>query len=244
MLESIKSLFARAARHADGDAIAAWARRAGHVHKREKDGDGFAIDGHFDGAPWRLEWGRPQRPYIEGHELRLRMVLAMPPDLQMLLLTKPLRERLAKEAFEQAAQTHQTQLDASIVEEARWLVLFPKIQLAGSQILRSCFAGVSSLRHEGPAWLDGPLGHALERAAGTWLVAQPPFVLMTLRGRIYLRLQLDDADETDVAAAVTLFETAAAAARRVARARGDEPVSWSASMTSAWQSLPPSRDRS
>jgi hypothetical protein len=241
MLGAIKGLFARAARHAESDAVAAWARRAGHVYKREKDGDGFAIDGAFDTTPWRLEWGRPQRPYIAGHELRLRMVLGLPPDLQMLLMTKPLREQLAKDAFERATETNQTALDDSVGEETRWLVVFPKISLAGSHILRNCFAGVSSLPHEGMAWLDGPLGHGLERAAGTWLTTQPPFLLMTLRGRIYLRLQLDSADESDIAAAVTLFGTAGAAARRVARARGDAPVSWSASTTSAWQSLPPAR---
>ena len=242
MLESIKRLLARVTRHAEGDAIAGWARRAGHVHKREKDGDGFAIDGQFDGKPWRLEWGRPQRAYIEGHELRMRMVLDIPPDLQMLLMTKPLRERLAKDAFEQATQTNQTSHDDTIGEETRWLVVFPRLSLSGSQILRNCFGGVSSLPHEGQAWLEGPLSHGLERAAASWLNAQPPFLLMTLRGRIYLRLQLASADEQDIAAAVTLFAIAAASARRVARARGDEPVSWSASTTSAWQSLPPAKD--
>ena len=136
MLESIKRLLARVTRHAEGDAIAGWARRAGHVHKREKDGDGFAIDGQFDGKPWRLEWGRPQRSYIEGHELRMRMVLDIPPDLQMLLMTKPLRERLAKDAFEQATQTNQTSLDDTVGEETRWLVVFPR----GSRcpVRRSC----------------------------------------------------------------------------------------------------------
>jgi hypothetical protein len=242
MLESIRHLLARATRRAEGDAIAGWARRAGHVYKREKDGDGFAIDGHFDGKPWRLEWGRPQRPYIDGHELRMRMVLDIPPDLQMLLMTKPLRERLAKDAFEQATQTNQTSLNDTVSEETRWLVVFPRISLSGSQILRNCFAGVSSLPHEGKAWLDGPLSHGLERGAATWLSAQPPFLLMTLRGRIYLRLQLGSADEADIAAAVTLFGVAAGSARRVARARGDEPVRWSASTTTAWQSLPPAND--
>ena len=153
MLESIKRLLARVTRHAEGDAIAGWARRAGHVYKREKDGDGFAIDGHLDDKPWRLEWGRPQRAYIEGHELRMRMVLGAPPDLQMLLMTKPLRERLAKDAFEQATQTNQTSHVDTIGEETRWLVVFPRISLSGSQILRNCFAGVSSLPHEGQAWL-------------------------------------------------------------------------------------------
>ncbi len=124
----------------------------------------------------------------------------------------------------------------------RWLALFPKISF-GSKILRSTFAGVSSLAHEGPAWLEGELAHGLERATSTWLAAQPPFVLMTLRGRVYLRLQLATVEPDDVAAAVDLFESAADAALRVARTRGDEPVRWTASLSTAWQSLPPERPR-
>jgi len=243
MLEAIKSLIDRATRRAESDAIAGWARRAGYVHKREKAGDGFAIEGSFDGTPWRMEWGRPQRRYIEGHELRMRMVLGVPPDLQMLLMTKPLRERLAKDAFDQATQTNQTSLDDTIGEETRWLVVFPRISLSGSQILRNCFAGVSSAPYAGKAWLEGPLSHGLERAAASWMSAQPPFLLMTLRGKLYLRLQLASVDEEDIAGAVTLFAIAAASARRVARTRGDAPVAWSASITSAWQSLPPDRPR-
>jgi len=240
MLEAIKGLFARAARRADGDAIAGWAKRSGHVYKREKDGDGFAIDGRFEGTPWRLEWGRPQRSYIEGHELRLRMGLGLPPDLQMVLMTKPLRERLANDAFEQATQSNQTAVNDVAGEEARWLVVFPKISLAGSQILRNCFAGVASIQHEGRAWIDGPLAHALERAAATWLSAQPPFLLMTLRGRLYLRLQLESADEDDVAAALALFGIAGAAARRVARTHTPvDPGATTWSTSTAWQTLPP-----
>jgi hypothetical protein len=243
MLGSIKTLIERATRRAESDAVAGWARRAGYVHKREKDGDGFAVEGSFDGTPWRLEWGRPQRRYIEGHELRMRMVLGAPPDLQLLMMTKSLKERLASEAFELATQSNQTALDDSVGEETRWLVVFPKVPLAESQILRNCYAAVASHRHEGAAWLEGPLAHALERAATTWLNAQPPFLLMTLRGRLYLRLQLASADEQDVAAALTLFGIAGAAARRVARTRGDTADAWTTSMTTAWQSLPPERPR-
>ena len=59
----------------------------------------------------------------------MRMVLDIPPDLQMLLMTKPLRERLAKDAFEQATQTNQTSLNDTVGEETRWLVVFPRISL-------------------------------------------------------------------------------------------------------------------
>lgn len=241
MLGSIKTLIERATRRAESDAVAGWARRSGYVHKREKDGDGFAVEGSFDGKPWRVEWGRPQRRYIEGHELRMRMVLGVPPDLQLLLMTRSLRERLASEAFEHATQSNQTALDDSIGEETRWLVVLPKIPLAGSPVLRNCYSGVASHRHEGAAWLEGPLAHALERAATTWLNAEPPFLLMTLRGRLYLRLQLTSPEEADIASALALFGIAGASARRVARSRGDEAADWSTSSTTAWQSLPPER---
>lgn len=241
MLGSLKSLFARASPDADGDAIAAWAAQRGHAYKREKDGDGFAIDGRLDATLWRLEWGQPQRLYIQGRELRMRMVLDLPPDLQMLVMTCALKEALEKAAFEHVTQGNQTQLDESIPEETRWLVLFPKIAFGESKTLRATVTGVSSLPHEGVAWLDGALGRAFERASTTWLSAQPPFLLMTLRGRIYLRLQLGSADQPDVAAALELFETAATAARRVARARRETPVSFAASTPSAWQALPPDK---
>ena len=234
-----KSFFAHQGLGPDYSEVVAWAKRRGHAFKRERDGQGFVIDGKLEETPWRLEWGPPQRPYITGHELRVRMELGLPPDLQMLVVSRALRELLEKQAFEQFTQSNQTEMGDSTPEETRWLVMFPKIPMSGSKLLRSSFGGVSSLPNEGPAWLEGPLGHALERAAGTLLRLEPPFVLMTLRGRLYLRMQLTSADETDVAAALVLFETAGTEAQRVGRSRGDEPVTWSQTVSTAWQNLAP-----
>jgi hypothetical protein len=176
MLGSIRSLFARSSGNAEIDAIASWARREGHKWKREKDGDGFAIDGQSATAPWRVEWGRPQRPYIAGHELRIRAVLDLPPDLQMLVMSRALEEALAKEAFELGTRSNQTLVGDTVLEEARWLVMFPKIVFNQSKTLRSHFAGVSSLDYEGGAWLEATLAKSLERAVGTWLSGSPPCV--------------------------------------------------------------------
>ncbi len=239
-----KSFFANQGLGPDFSEVSAWAKRRGHQFKRERDGNGFVVDGKLEDLPWRLEWGPSQRPYIQGQELRLRMALGLPPDLQMLIVSKTLMEQLEKQAFEQFTQSNQTEMGDSTPEETRWLVMFPKIALNGSKLLRSSFAGVSSLPNEGPAWVEGPLGHALERAAGTLLRLAPPFVLMTLRGKLYLRLALSSADETDVAAALALFETAGTEALRVGRSRGDEPVTWAQTTSTAWQALtPPGRKR-
>ena len=239
-----KSFFANQGLGPDFSEVSAWAKRRGHEFKRERDGNGFVVDGKLEDLPWRLEWGPSQRPYIQGQELRLRMALGLPPDLQMLIVSRTLMEQLEKQAFEQFTQSNQTEMGDATPEETRWLVMFPKIALNGSKLLRSSFAGVSSLPNEGPAWVEGPLGHALERAAGTLLRLAPPFVLMTLRGKLYLRLALSSADETDVAAALALFETAGTEALRVGRSRGDEPVTWQQTSSTAWGALtPPGRKR-
>ena len=234
-----KSFFANQGLGPDYSEVSAWAKRRGHAFKRERDGQGFVIDGKLENTPWRLEWGPPQRPYITGHELRVRMELGLPPDLQMLVVSKSLMELLEKQAFDQFTESNQTEMGDATPEETRWLVMFPKIAMSGSKLLRNNFGGVSGLPTEGPAWIEGPLGHALERAASTLLRLEPPFVLMTLRGRLYLRMQLKSADETDVAAALALFETAGTEAQRVGRARGDVPVTWMPSVSTAWLALAP-----
>ena len=232
-----KSFFANQGLGPDFSEISAWAKRRGHGFKRERDGEGFVIDGKLDDAPWRLEWGPAQRSYIAGRELRIRMELGLPPELQMLIVSKTLMERLEKEAFEQFTESNQTEMGITTPEETRWLVMFPKIPVNASKLLRARYGGVAALPNEGAAWLDGPLAHALERAAGALLRLEPPFVLMTLRGRIYLRMEMKSADQTDVAASLALFETAGTEAIRVGKARGGDPVPWSQTLTTAWQAL-------
>lgn len=232
-----RSFFANQGLGADFSEVSAWAKKRGHAFKRERDGQGFVVDGKMGETPWRLEWGPPQRPYIVGHELRLRMELGLPPDLHLLVVSKSLMETLEKQAYEQFTKSNQTEMGDTSPEETRWLVMFPKMPMNGSKLLRANFGGVSSLPNEGLAWLEGPLGHALERAATTFLREQPPFVMMTLRGRIYLRVQMASADETDVTGAVALFEAGGTEALRVARSRDEEPAAWSQTLSTAWQAL-------
>jgi len=219
MLESLRSLLTGQGPGADVAALSRWAKQAGHAFKRMREPEGFAIDGRDEGLAWRLEWGSPQRSYIEGRELRIRMELGLPPDLQLLLLTAPLLERLERDTFEAFTRDNQTQMGDAIAEELRWLVMFPKIEMPDPKALSAHFGGVSSVRGRGSAWIDGALGEALMRATERLLLKGPPFVLMTLRGRLYLRLQLPSPDAGHIAEALELFETASASALRIADAR-------------------------
>src|ERR1700712_5769011 len=191
MLESFKRLFGKPAIERDLSEISDWAKRCGHGFKRVRGEDGFVIDGAIDNKPWRIEWGPPQRSYIEGHELRIRMELDLPSDLQMLLLSRPLMDSLERKTFEEFTDNVQTQIGTKTPEEMRWLVMFPKVNLSSLRTLRLRFGAVASDAASGLAWIEGPLANLIEAASNDDLLrGDPPFILMTLRGRTYMRMQL------------------------------------------------------
>lgn len=238
MLESFKRLFTRPAAEHDFTEVAEWARSSGHGFKRVRGEDGFVIDGALESMPWRLEWGPPQRDYIGGHELRLRMELSLPHEMQMLLLSRTLMEALERATYEQFTDSMQTQIGTTQTpEEMRWLVMFPKLDLVALKTQRARFAAVASVPAAGLAWIEGPLADALVRAADRLLRYDPPFVLMTLRSRVYLRLLMDTPDPAEIAAALSLFETAVAQALAAAAGFDGPGRQWHSTSSTAWQSL-------
>ena len=240
MLESIKRLLKGRGDEHDYADVAAWARQRSFGFKRARGEDGFVIDGLLDGKPWRIEWGASQRDYIAGRELRLRMELDLPSDAQMLLLSRPLMDALERKTFEEFTDNVQTQIGTKSPEEMRWLVMFPKVNLSTLKEVRPHFGAVASSADSGLAWLSGPLANALHDATSGVLHGEPPFVLMTLRGRAYLRMQLLTPNSSDIADALALFETAVARALAVAGASSGKSGDWSnSSGTTAWQTLHP-----
>ena len=238
MLDSFKRLFLRQGHGRDLTLISDWALQRGYGFKRARGEDGFVIDGRLEGRPWRIEWGPPQRDYIRGHELRLRMELDLSSDAQMLVLSRPLMDSLERKTFEEFTDNVQTQIGTQTPEEMRWLVMFPKVNLTTLKTLRTHFGAVASVPETGLAWIEGPLASALEQASHGLLRAEPPFVLMTLRGRAYLRTQLDAPDPKAVAATLALFEIGVLQALRVV-GDGAGRVHESTDRSTAWQSFPP-----
>ncbi len=236
MFEAIKRWMSAEPPGPDWAGVAAWAKEHQYGFKRAKDNEGFVIDGTFGDSPWRLEWGPPQRSYITTQELRIRMELHLPSDLQMLLLSRPLMEMLEGETFDRYTQSTQTQIDLSTPEEMRWLAMFPKSTLMLPKGVRTHFGTVASNPKAAIAWVDTVVAAQLELAAQSWLRDAPPFLLMTLRGRLYLRLQLDPPEPSAVAGAVALFDVAAQSAMRVAGMGHEGAAEWpSSGASTAWQ---------
>ena len=238
MLDAFKRWFAPAPAPAAApwSDVEQWAQAAGHGFKRSRTGDGFAVDGSFEGRAWRLEWSLPQRSYIQGHELRMRMELGLPSVLQMLVLSRPLMESLERESFERFTELTQTRIDVATSEEMRWLAMFHKADLPASRNVKERFAAVANDPQLVSAWVEGALASGLDQAAATFLLAEPPFVVMSLRGRVYLRLQLAVPTAASVAAVVGLYSTACSEALRVAGSLPHAPGEWSSTASTAWHS--------
>jgi hypothetical protein len=235
MLDAFKRMFSgKSAEGPDWRSVSGWARSRRYAFKRVSEAEGFALDGSFGEQPWRLEWGPPQRSYIATRELRIRMELGLPADLQMMVLTRSLLEKLEHQTFEDFTQSTQTYMGSAVPEEMRWLAMWPRAALPGQRELRQLCAVLGPDPDFAGSWVEGALGLQLTGAREGLLAGQPPFMLMCNRGRLYLRMELPVAQAEQVAEAVDLFGVAA---QQVLRAvgRAAEARTWSSTAADAWQ---------
>lgn len=233
MLDGLKRLFSRGTGSARSWAdLVEWAESKGHVFRPVREEEGFVIEGRLGALPWRLEWGPSQRPYVVGHELRLRAELGLPAEVQALVLDRALQAAMERAVFDQYVEGVQTRIDNQTPPEMRWLVMFPK--LAGSELaaLRDRYAAVGPSKSWLQSWLEGPLTAALATAP---LVDAQPLVLMISRGRLTLRTALSDPLAQDLEVWLRVFHTALREARRVGESMAGhagastQPSLWSAS---------------
>lgn len=243
MLDNIKRWIGRESSDSPWAEASKWAKKSDYAFRGTKEADGFVVEGAFASRPWRMEYGPPQRTYLEGRELRLRMDLGLPPLMQMVVMTKRLMEVLERETFERYTEGMQTQIDVSTPEEMRWLAMFPKFSVPLQRDLRQRFGAVASDTDIAAAWFDAALTDALEAAAKSFLAEQPPFVMMTLRGRVYVRLQMPELNARVLPQSVALLDAAAHAALRASTAgRMSTEDEWPSTSSTAWQAHVPGDD--
>lgn len=209
-----------------------WAERHGHAFRRVRDAEGCVIEGNKGLQDWRIEWGEPQRSYIDGHELRLIADLGLPHSLMAMLLNRVLMAAMEKEVYDQFVNDVQTRIDTDTPPEMRWLVMYPKIEPADLGSLKERFDAVTSA----PIWMLQWLAPALRetlRATIEEVRSDQPFVLMISRGRLILRTPMLQPDADRLTLWFGVFEQALLAARRVgdewrhaAQAASTQPVAW------------------
>jgi hypothetical protein len=214
MLQGIKRWFKSGS--ADGKGVVGafdgWSRLPQVQIRTPRDADGLIIDGACDDMPWRLEWGASQRPYVRGPELRIRADVALPADLQVIVLNRALQDAIEKTMFERYVEGVQTRLDAETPAEMRWVVMYPKLGRAELADLAERYAAVASATPWVRRWLDGPLRPAL---LGLKMAPTDALVLMIGRSRLTLRTGIEEADPAGFEPLLRLFEVALREAHRV-----------------------------
>ena len=213
MLDSIKRIFGQTPPPVPGwSELSAWARGNHWALRPVREPAGFVIDGQTGPTPWRLEWGPSQRSYIQGSELRLRVELPLPRELQALVLNRELMEAMEKAVFDQYVEGVQTRIDTATPPEMRWLVMFPKLGSGELRSLRDCYGALSSFK----PWLQQLLaGELTPTLAAMPTDASRPLVLMIARRRLSLRTGLAQPDVKALEAWLRIFECALQAAQRV-----------------------------
>lgn len=217
-------------------AVENWAKSAGFRYRHDKDAQRFMLEATSGAHALRLEWGPSQRDYITPNELRLRVDLHLPGSLQMLVMSLPLAEKLEVETFERSTQAAQTVIDMSTPEEMRWLAMFPRVDGALEKPLRSRFCVVGADATITADWVRGTLAAQLAEAAQSLLAADPPFVLMTMRGKLYLRMQIERPDPKALSECLDLFDAAAHAALALIGQVPPDDADWPSSTSTGWQS--------
>ncbi len=171
----------------------------------------YKLDGHVNGRPWRIEQGKPSRDFIKGLELRARGVMNVNEDVAVMIMSRTLKNELDKRAFALYTDTLQTQVDPHLPEEMRWLSMYEEVgwESLGDAFLDQ-YAILADHKDHAAAWITPQMCQQLM----AWPSKEPgvPRVLMVLRGKVYLRMQIGEGDLLTAEHASHVFTTACDAA--------------------------------
>lgn len=239
VLKQVKHWFVARANAARWKPISEWAESRRAQFTVSRDGLGFLID-QPKALPGglRIEWGASQRAYISGNELRVRCEMRLHGDLQLMVLCGTLMDQLESTVFEAYTDTLKTRVDTDTPEEMRWLVMFPKFGQISLKRVRQRFGAVGVTKELTGAWIEGELSEVLAQASQDLLPDGHPFVLMTMRGNVYLRTAMAEPQLPKIQALVRLLDIACREALRV-NGRLSEAGPWPTTTSVAWQSAQP-----
>ncbi len=171
-------------------------------------GKGYSMEGKIDDKPWRLEQGKPSRDFIKGLELRVRGEMGLREDVAVMVMTRSLKNELDRRAFSLYTDTLQTQIDPNLPEEMRWLAMYEEVGWESlGEVFLDQYAILADDRENAIAWLSPELAGQL--LAWPSSAAEVPLVLMVLRGKVYLRMQISEGDIPTLEHATRVFTTAA-----------------------------------
>jgi hypothetical protein len=180
---------------------------------REGSGVGSGMQGQLHDKPWKLERAVASRDYISGEEIRGRADIAVDRHASIIIMNRPLKELLEKRAYALYTDSIETEASPTLMEEMRWLALYPQV---GWESLPDSFwnryAVMTNNRAHAMRWVTPELATLLTGWPELATDADVPFILMVMRGKARLRMQLTPADANTLDYISQVFTTAAQAA--------------------------------
>ena len=175
--------------------------------------DGAGVQGMLQDKHWKLERTTASRNYISGEEIRGRADIAVDPQVSVIIMNRSLKELLEKRAYALYTDSVETEASPTLMEEMRWLALYPQ---AGWESLPDSFwhryAVMTSHRAYAMSWVTPGLADLLMTWPEAALGVDVPFILMVMRGKVHLRMQLTPADAGTLDHITQLFTNAAQSA--------------------------------
>lgn len=189
--------------------VSEWAATQGFGFSSQGAGQSFSIQGKVAGKPWRMEAGRPSRKYIQGEELRARAELGINEDISVMVINRPLKESLEKQAYSLYTDSLQTTADPNLPEEMRWLAMYDEVGWESMpRIFWSRYAVLTDQRDHALAWLDPTLAQLMMEWPAPAPSVEVPFMVLLMRGKAYFRMEHRNSDVATLQHAAQIFTSA------------------------------------
>lgn len=194
---------------AGNEPVVAWAASQGYAVTDQTAVGGFSLTGQTREKIWVLKRGPSSRDFIEGDELSARAELGVMGDAAVVIMSRPLKIELEKQAYAIYTDSLQTTVNTSLPEEMRWLAMYEEVVWEGLalEFLERYVVLADEVDHAG-AWISAALVESLMQWPAAATAAQAPFMVMTLRGNVYLRMEFTPPDLPTLQHAVVVLQHA------------------------------------
>ncbi|QIM51770.1 hypothetical protein [Hydrogenophaga crocea] len=177
-------------RHA---ALIGWAEPRGLAFEPRRDG-ACAFTGAWSGHAVRIELQAAGRSYLEGQELNARADIGVPLPTGVVLMNRSLKramERWSAYVYSQITNSLET-VAQDLPEEVRWLSTYRDAGWQGpGEAFFARYAVLTDSPEEARALIDPAVVQALMHWPDDARSPDTPLLLMRVRGKLQLRLQLE-----------------------------------------------------
>lgn len=192
--------------------VVAWAASQGYAVTDQTAAGGFSLTGQTGQTGqkhWVFKRGPSSRDFIEGDELYARAELGVMGDAAVVIMSRPLKIELEKQAYAIYTDSLQTTVNTSLPEEMRWLAMYEEVVWEGLalEFLERYVVLADEVDHAG-AWITAALVESLMQWPAAATAARAPFMVMTLRGNVYLRMEYTPPDLPTLQHAVAVLQHA------------------------------------